>query len=286
MKASEVAAMFGVTRQTIRNWIKKNLLQAIEMDGAQYIHIKSLKKVESALRDIAGIESNVSHYKESLDAVEERYSESVQQLRDCCEGNQALKYNRQTIVRFLPVFYDLIKPDLTTSDRGVKILSMLLEGCDIRSIAEHFGLTVARIQQIIENELHGIRKDTENYRMLKSQRDKLMEEVKILRLNARSFESLKYDAKIMENVKPSILTKKLYEFDLSVRALNCCKFGEIENVADLVSRTKTDILKLRCMGRKTLIELDELVSSLGLEWGKKYIVQPDGTVVEASNVTI
>ena len=285
IKASDVATMFGVTRQTIRNWVSKGLLHGIMIDGTQFIHRSSLQKAEGSLNFITVMEESIEHYKESLKKLEQQHIGSIDQLRECCKGNKALTWNRQTVVKFLPVFYGLIRPELPVSDRGCKILQMLLSGDDIKTISEHFGLTTVRIQQIIEKELSDIRSDTETYRMLKEERDKLLEEVKILRINAKSYEAIKYEAKKMEKVKPSILTKDLVDCNLSVRAINCCRFGDIKTVADLVAHTKTDIFKLRCMGKKTLIELDEFITSLGLEWGKHYIVQTDGTIVEAISPT-
>lgn len=286
IKVSDVANKFGVTRQTVRNWIKKDLLQALFIDGAQYVHIGSLKRVESTLRVISDLERKVSREKEELESVSKQYQGSVDELRDCCDGNKALVWNRQTLVRFLPVFYGLIRPELSVSDRGSKILQMLLAGDDVKTISEQFGLTTARILQIIEKELSDIREETETYRMLKEERDKLLEEVKVLKINARGYENIKCNMKAMDEVKPSILTKRLVEFDLSVRALNCCKFGEIETIADLVSHCKTDLLKIRCMGKKTLRELIELVEGLGLEFGKNYIVQSDGSVLEAQIINL
>jgi DNA-directed RNA polymerase subunit alpha len=55
--------------------------------------------------------------------------------------------------------------------------------------------------------------------------------------------------------------------DLSVRALNCLKSAEVETLGELVVFNKTDLLKFRNFGKKSLTELDELVRSKGLEFG-------------------
>lgn len=64
-----------------------------------------------------------------------------------------------------------------------------------------------------------------------------------------------------------LLKQKLIDMDLSVRALNCLKSSDIETLGDLVAVHKSDLLKLRNFGRKSLTELEELVKSRGLEFG-------------------
>jgi DNA-directed RNA polymerase subunit alpha len=55
--------------------------------------------------------------------------------------------------------------------------------------------------------------------------------------------------------------------DLSVRALNCLKAAEVETLGELVAFNKNDLLKFRNFGKKSLTELDNLVTSKNLEFG-------------------
>ena len=64
-----------------------------------------------------------------------------------------------------------------------------------------------------------------------------------------------------------ILKKKLSDMDLSVRALNCLKAADIESLGDLVSYKKTDLLKFRNFGKKSLTELEDLIENNGLTFG-------------------
>jgi DNA-directed RNA polymerase subunit alpha len=64
-----------------------------------------------------------------------------------------------------------------------------------------------------------------------------------------------------------LLKTKLVDMDLSVRALNCLKTAEVETLGDLVQFNKTDLLKFRNFGKKSLTELDELLESLNLSFG-------------------
>jgi len=75
-----------------------------------------------------------------------------------------------------------------------------------------------------------------------------------------------------------LLKTKLVDLDLSVRALNCLKAAEVETLGDLVQYNKNDLLKFRNFGKKSLTELEELLSSLGLHFGmdvSKYKLEKD-----------
>ncbi|MFA4085403.1 MAG: DNA-directed RNA polymerase subunit alpha, partial [Paramuribaculum intestinale] len=64
-----------------------------------------------------------------------------------------------------------------------------------------------------------------------------------------------------------LLKSKLVDMDLSVRALNCLKSAEVETLGELVQYNKTDLLKFRNFGKKSLTELDDLLASLNLSFG-------------------
>ena len=64
-----------------------------------------------------------------------------------------------------------------------------------------------------------------------------------------------------------LLKTKLIDMDLSVRALNCLKAAEVDTLGDLVSFNKSDLMKFRNFGKKSLTELEELVVAKGLNFG-------------------
>lgn len=64
-----------------------------------------------------------------------------------------------------------------------------------------------------------------------------------------------------------LLKTRLIDMDLSVRALNCLKAADVETLGELVQFNKSDLLKFRNFGKKSLTELDELVESKNLTFG-------------------
>ena len=75
-----------------------------------------------------------------------------------------------------------------------------------------------------------------------------------------------------------LLKTRLIDMDLSVRALNCLKAAEVDTLGDLVSFNKSDLMKFRNFGKKSLTELEELVLVKGLNLGmdlSKYKLDKD-----------
>jgi DNA-directed RNA polymerase subunit alpha len=64
-----------------------------------------------------------------------------------------------------------------------------------------------------------------------------------------------------------LLKTDLSEFGLSVRALNCLKTAEVFTLGALVAFKKSDMLKFRNFGKKSLSELEELIAEKGLTFG-------------------
>ncbi|MCJ8152442.1 DNA-directed RNA polymerase subunit alpha [Chryseobacterium sp. SSA4.19] len=77
--------------------------------------------------------------------------------------------------------------------------------------------------------------------------------------------SIQYDEETLHTRQ--LLKSKLADMDLSVRALNCLKAAEVETLGELVSYSKSDLMKFRNFGKKSLTELEELVHSKGLNFG-------------------
>jgi len=75
-----------------------------------------------------------------------------------------------------------------------------------------------------------------------------------------------------------LLKTPLSELDLSVRAYNCLKAANIRTLGDLASLEISDMMKFRNFGKKSLTELEQLVSDKGLTFGidiSKYKLDED-----------
>ncbi len=93
----------------------------------------------------------------------------------------------------------------------------------------------------------------------------LFSDEKITLDQAEEMENEEFDEEVLH--MRQLLKTKLVDLDLSVRALNCLKAAEVETLGDLVKYNRTDLLKFRNFGKKSLTELSELLTSMGLSFG-------------------
>ena len=75
-----------------------------------------------------------------------------------------------------------------------------------------------------------------------------------------------------------LLNTSLEDLDLSVRAYNCLKAAKINTLGELVRFDMNELLKFRNFGKKSLVEIDELLQEKGLTFGmdlSKYRLDED-----------
>jgi DNA-directed RNA polymerase subunit alpha len=76
-----------------------------------------------------------------------------------------------------------------------------------------------------------------------------------------------------------VLNRSVEELELSVRSYNCLKNANIQTIGDLVQKTEAEMLRTKNFGRKSLNEIKEILSNLGLGFGMKMDAQ--GRVIMA-----
>jgi DNA-directed RNA polymerase subunit alpha len=84
-----------------------------------------------------------------------------------------------------------------------------------------------------------------------------------------------------ENQKlKKLLNMSVNEIELSVRAANCLNNANITSVGQLAQKTEAEMLKYRNFGKKSLNEIKDKLSQLGLSLGMKFesgMVEPQGS---------
>ena len=99
---------------------------------------------------------------------------------------------------------------------------------------------------------------------------------KILNEHLEMFIDLSEIAKTMSimsqkelSLKDKLLETSIEDLELSVRSYNCLKRAGIHTVADIVSKTEQDMIKVRNLGKKSLEEVMNKIADLGLEFKSK-----------------
>jgi DNA-directed RNA polymerase subunit alpha len=76
-------------------------------------------------------------------------------------------------------------------------------------------------------------------------------------------------AEIRQDAVLEHLNKSVDELELSVRSYNCLKNANIRTIGELVTRSETEMLKTKNFGRKSLNEIKEILTGMGLSLGMK-----------------
>lgn len=71
-----------------------------------------------------------------------------------------------------------------------------------------------------------------------------------------------------EEERDKVLYMSVEELDLSVRSYNCLKRAGINTVGELVQKSVEDMMKVRNLGKKSLLEVEQKLASLGLNLKK------------------
>lgn len=66
-----------------------------------------------------------------------------------------------------------------------------------------------------------------------------------------------------------VLFKSIDELELSVRATNCLRSANIATVGELVQRSENEMLKTKNFGKKSLVEIKQVLVDMGLDFGLK-----------------
>lgn len=80
------------------------------------------------------------------------------------------------------------------------------------------------------------------------------------------------------------LNRPVEELELSVRSANCLQNANIKLIGQLVQKTEAEMLKTKNFGRKSLKEIKEILSSMGLSLGMKLDNWQDPSLTRGSNI--
>jgi DNA-directed RNA polymerase subunit alpha len=101
---------------------------------------------------------------------------------------------------------------------------------------------------------------------------KILKEQMTLFINFDEQLQPKPDTKTEERKTPQFndnLYRSVEELELSVRSANCLKNADINKIYQLVSKTEPEMLKTKNFGRKSLNEIKEVLTEMGLSLGMK-----------------
>ena len=281
----EAADILNVSGQTISNWVEKGILNGhYSCDGRNTMLIdrKSIEKYFDTLENLAFMEKRIALQRKTL-------KEESDALENDLKDMTTAKYlfGKGVPAYYLRDIFDcilLVAGDELLREREKDVLCQLMSGMTLEEVAEHYYLTRSRILQIVNKAINKIStmkswpKVHDEYKRICDENNRIRVLLENQQHRIKDLETqlgLQKETDGGESGVPGyskmelaeVLGRRLVDDNLTVRSLNCLKAADIETVGQLVRFRKTDLLKFRNFGKKSLTELDDYLDSLHLSFG-------------------
>ena len=259
--ASEAAEMVGVTAQTIRNLCKAKTLRYQMRTNLFYVCREDVEKYAQSISEVNEIERSVEDYKREINKAYEQLRDAKQEMQDRLEDMnmfpERIKNITNLLMSLIPHFVDNLM------EREVEIVMLILQGEKISDVAQKLQLTRDRTRQIWEKAIRKMSYFPNEVRMRDERIEDLMRTIEDLeaRLDQAGLDKVPHS-------KVNLLASSIYDYDFSVRTLNCLRAAEIRTVEDLIKYPRARLLKFRNFGKKALTELDEWLDEHGLAFAQ------------------
>ena len=275
----DAAEILRTDPQTVSNWIEKGVLRGKMIGRIQMVDGNTIEALFDTLKDLDESKKIIGRLQqENYEKACELRKTRDEWLLDLAMVNGLEKPTK--LLRMITSMIDSVSDDIM-ADRERNILKYYLDGSEFEAIGDEYGLTRERVRQIIEKAMRKLG-SLEPYgdvlnRCSELENENLMLKATLKRQEAeldalRGKKDEAEDSTLSEQDRQvlELLNTRLVDMNLTVRALNCLKAADLETFADLVKCQKTDLLKFRNFGRKSLGELDDLLEDESERTGVRF----------------
>lgn len=273
----EVARIFGVTDQTISNYVSYGILKTVKMDLRTYITRESVKRV---LKDMRSDDEIAKEIQRLHTETERLHQEARKEYAKARTNHSAIQMLSSEKVRYILIAIIRSMGHRHITDRQADVVCDSIKGWDSRKIAEEFGMYAFNVRYLVNKVLKAF-KTLPRYSDLEDKIDELDDDNKAL---AKRIESLEHEldmAKkalcVYQDMKQGkgeysdeiykALQTKIDDIYFSKRTVNVLAYMEVDTLADLVQYQRTDLLRVRNCGRTTVKEIEDYLDSVGLNLG-------------------
>lgn len=285
VQISEAAEIAGVSGQTIRNWITSGFLDVKFIGKAHYVDADTLEALGDTIQEVEATRKALENERRRLDAqrlelktMRDNIIEGKAKLRTMLLSTTCAVYTG-----FFETIVELLYSYKCINKKESMVILRILNGYDMVEIGNELQLTKERVRQIAKQAirkckgLENIKRQLDDMWKQDAYIEELKEQLECLKQEKGMQEKAQIEQYIADNLhndpKFLLYAKKLIDDDinLSVRALNSLNKRkgdgkEIDTLGKLASCSKSDLLKIKNLGKKTLTELDDLLERYGLQW--------------------
>lgn len=285
---TEAAAILGVHRQTISNYIDRGILKLsssqLHKGSSKYLVYQNdvFKLLGSEKYNLSQLHKDIEILKEELERARKEYKEKIKlyskEITTSDEYKGLLNLLHLDLQRWVHYWFEV--GETLHEQRNLSIIKEYIAGSDLTKLSIQYGLSREAVRNIIWKGTRSVRKKVrqipELYKSLKDLHKKIYyldkENESLKRINCKLKKFFMIDGneeKFRDNeIREDDMTLDLMDCDLSVRAMNCLKAAEVRTLGDLSKLTQMEIMKFRNFGKKSLNEIVELLESRGYEWKK------------------
>lgn len=276
----EAAQILGMTRESVRLYVKRGLLIQGESYGAKKILKSSLDALMAKGYDVVQQTIAIESFREEM-AAEKKQLVKLRKHLSAVKAMMKLKTkvyaNYTEICHMLLLFVENNAEDMELSHREKDIASRFLSGSNLEEIADRYELTQERVRQIwnkavkklgracryteVLDELIKVRKELEQHKKWSATlEDTLMNDKK-------TAEMLTAEVRIPEKLMG------LSNAELSVRAVNCLRLVGFSDLYQLAFISKHQLARIRNFGRKSLDEIERLMDLYNISFNSPRSLQ-------------
>lgn len=286
MQRAEAAKRLGVNRQTITNWAEKGIIHLKTINNVQYVSKEEVIQIATFVCDYTYSQKLLQR---EIDALKQDRKNMRLSRMDAIANRRYLRLcDKYGITReFYKAIVNMLYEVGDLKEAEANVLLQVLNNRSYKEIAEECGVTRERVRQIAgkavrkSQEIKNLAEKIEHIKQLETDNTSLRIANKALMEEVETLRGLK-DVKVEE--KPTItlppdpfldfLSTKVVDIQgLSVRAKNimfaACDRNDDATIADVCRFSKTDILKVRNCGKKSLQEIVDYLekhnASLGMD---------------------
>lgn len=274
----EAAALLGVTPQSVANLAARGVLSVEKVGRWHYFSraevLSLIPKTESVREAEKGIsEVTADLERERASRVTEAMMfrarrEFIERMTDVSTFN---RYAELVEALYYSVERSLALDEQLT-ERELAVLRDIVRLRPVGELATHFGLTENRVRQIFERALrrmkHYSNRVAGTMDSLRGENARLYADNARLAAENKKMKDIIGDVRIADRTADSrVLSARVRDLDLSVRAINCLVAADIETVFDLVKTWRGDMVRFRNLGKKSLAEIERWLSERGLHLG-------------------
>lgn len=249
----EAAEFLKCSQQTISNWVSNGHLKGHNIDGRVFVDANTLDTLVDNVNDIENSKTKISELRNQLKEEQKKLEEELAVKREellLCKSVLSL-LTRSTVSSLVSTYKSLL------GEMEADVIKSVLCLGDIESVAKKYDIDGASVLRIFERGCKRLR--YVNF-------DKMNEDLSFFKQRVDELEeNLRNGIVVKTNTRNEFFDEKISNCDLSVRAINQLRRMNVKKVEDLVLLNRTDLLRQRNMGKKTVSEIEDFLYTHNLK---------------------